>query len=115
MIATGLIVHFRMRGPAGDIIGDALYAVMIYLLAVVLLPRTSRRILAALALALCFGIELLQLTALPASVNGAFPPAALVLGHGFDQRDLLVYLVAVLVVLIVDAAITRSLRRRDEG
>jgi len=111
-IAAGLIVHLRVPGIAGDIAGDALYAVLIYLLIVLVLPRVSRRIVAALALLFCIGIELLQLTAVPATVNQAFPPAALVLGRGFDQRDLLVYVVAVMIVLIVDASIARAVRRR---
>ena len=111
-IAAGLLVHARMPGVAGDVLGDALYAVLIYLLGVALLPRVSRRILAALALLFCFSIELLQLTDVPAIATRAFPPAALVLGSGFDQRDLLVYLAAVLSVLIVDAAITHGIRSR---
>lgn len=109
----GLVVHESVSGDIGDIGGDALYAALIYLLIVAVFPRCSRRIVAALALLLCFGIELLQLTSIPETVNQAFPPAALVLGHGFDQRDLLVYIAAVLIVLVIDATISRSTRRRE--
>ncbi len=112
VVATGLIAHRAVPGVVGDIIGDALYAALIYLLAVLLLPRTSRTTLAALALLFCFGIELLQLTSIPASIARDIPVAALVLGRGFDQRDLLVYAAAVILVMCVDAALSRSIRHR---
>ncbi|GAB3600784.1 hypothetical protein GCM10027408_29620 [Microbacterium tumbae] len=114
-IAAGLIVHRSVSGAVGDIAGDALYAVLIYLLAVLVLPRTSRTTLAALALLFCFGIELLQLTGVPTAAARAFPIAALVLGQGFDQRDLLVYAAAVVAVLCLDAAISRGFRRRPSA
>ena len=111
-IAAGLLVHSFGSGVAGDVAGDALYAVLIYLLFVFLLPRHARSLPAALAIMFCTAIELLQLTDIPATITSMFAPAALVLGAGFDQRDLLVYAFAVIGVLLVDVAISRSLRSR---
>ncbi|MGY1552325.1 ribosomal maturation YjgA family protein [Microbacterium sp. A588] len=112
-VAVGLIVHELGSGIPGDIAGDALYGVLIYLLFVFLIPRGARSLPAALAIIFCTGIEFLQLTDIPARAAAAFPPAVLVLGAGFDQRDLLVYAFAIIGAMIVDVAISRAMRRRS--
>ncbi|KDA06091.1 hypothetical protein DC31_12800 [Microbacterium sp. CH12i] len=109
-VAAGLIVHRLGTGILGDIAGDALYAVLIYLIFVFLLPRSARSLPAALAIIFCTAIEFLQLTDVPSKLTGMFPPAALVFGAGFDQRDLLVYAFAVIGAMLVDAAISRALQ-----
>lgn len=111
-VAAGLLVHRFGSGIQGDIVGDALYAVLIYLLFVFLLPRNARTLPAALSIILCTGIEFLQLTDIPEQVTEAFPPAVLALGAGFDQRDLLVYAFAVIGAMLVDTVISRALRHR---
>ena len=110
-IAAGLLVHRFGSGLAGDVIGDALYAVLVYLVLVLLAPRAPRRMIAALALILCATVEFLQLTGIPRDAADVFPPAVLVLGAGFDQRDLLVYAAAVVLALLLDAGISRSAAR----
>jgi hypothetical protein len=112
VLAAGLLVHRFGSGDVGDIAGDALYAVFVYLLLATLLAQSSRTLPAALAIIFCTLIEFLQLTDLPRTWELAFPPSALVLGSGFAQRDLLVYPASVLLVLIVDAALSRLSRRR---
>ena len=111
-VAAGLFVHHYGTGIRGDVAGDALYAALIYFLFVVLLPRNAPSLPAALAIIFCTAIEFLQLTAIPASVTAVFAPAALVLGTGFEQRDLLVYAFAVIFVMLVDIAISRISRAR---
>ncbi|HWV48679.1 MAG TPA: DUF2809 domain-containing protein [Microbacterium sp.] len=109
-IAAGLLVHRYGSGDTGDIIGDALYATLVYLLLALLAPRSPRRLIGALALILCALVEFLQLTGIPREAAAVFPPAALVLGAGFDQRDLLVYAAAVVIAMIVDVVISRAAR-----
>jgi hypothetical protein len=112
-IAAGLLVHRYGSGDSGDILGDALYATLVYLLLALLAPRSPRRFIGALALIACAVVEFLQLTGIPREVATAFPPAALVLGAGFDQRDLLVYAAAVVITMTIDVAISRAARPRS--
>ena len=112
VLVAGLLVHRYGSGEIGDIAGDALYAVLVYLLFAVLLARSSRTLPAALAIIFCTAIEFLQLTDLPRTLALAFPPSALVLGSGFAQRDLLVYPASILLALLVDAALSRGARRQ---
>jgi hypothetical protein len=113
-VGVGLSVHILMDGTAGDIIGDALYATLIYLLTVCALPRLARGWAALLAAGFCTAIELLQITGAPRAWAETFPPIALVFGAGFDVRDLVVYAAAIAVAMLIDAAAGRprnSLRK----
>ncbi len=110
----GLAVHWR-GGPLGptlrDVLGDALWAAMIAWWVGALAPGASLRIRALGALSLCFGVEVSQLyhtTALDA-LRGTVA-GQLVLGSGFDPRDLVAYTLGVLVAAFLE----RSLIRRHE-
>jgi len=107
-VCAGLLVNRFGEGIRSDIAGDALYAVLIYLLLVFLFPRAPRTVPAALAIIFCTGIELLQLTDVPSTLTEAFPPAVLAFGASFDQRDLLVYAFAVIAVMMVDVILSRT-------
>ncbi|WP_219820355.1 DUF2809 domain-containing protein [Pseudoclavibacter sp. RFBG4] len=114
-VALGLAVHYALPdGEFGDIVGAGLYTVAVYLGVVLLAPRARAWTAFALAVAWSFAVELLQLTELPARVNEAFAPARLVLGSGFEVRDLLVYALGGGVTLGADLAVTciRARRRR---
>lgn len=74
-------------GPAGD----ALYAMLIYLLVAILLPARPRILVAGLALAACLAVELLQLTGLSAELGALWAPLRLVLGTTFGFVDLVAY------------------------
>lgn len=111
-VAAGLAVRFALpRGGARDIGGDALYAVLVYAAVVVLAPRARPAVVALVAGAICVAVELFQLTGLPLAWAATFPPIALALGTGFDARDIVVYVVAVTVAALVDAAIVGRIRR----
>lgn len=111
-IAAGLLVHRALPdSAASDIAGDALYATLIYALAVGVAPRSRVRVVAAAAIAWCVAVELLQLTGWPERAGAVFPPATLVLGTAFDPRDLVVYAVTVAAAAGADAA-QRSIRSR---
>ncbi|MFT4215720.1 MAG: DUF2809 domain-containing protein [Micropruina sp.] len=102
-VLAGLTTHFvRPHGTSSDIAGDALYAVLIYTLVVFALPRTPPAVAAVIAGSACVAIELFQLTGLPRLWAATFSPIALVLGTGFDVRDLVVYVVAVAVAGLID-------------
>lgn len=116
VVATGLVVH--AVGPPGaptDIAGDALYAVAAYAGLVLLFPRAARATVGALAGVWCVGVELLQLTGVPVALAQRLPPVALVLGSGFDARDLVVYLTAVMAALGLDRAVAARAERRRAG
>jgi hypothetical protein len=107
VIVAGLAVHGMPGSEATDIAGDALYAIAAYALVVAVAPRLPVVAVGAIGLAWCVAVELLQLTSIPRAVAAAFPPARLVLGSGFDPRDLVVYALAVLLAGAVDAVAAR--------
>lgn len=118
MVAAGLAVHrFAPDGAPSDIAGDALYALLVYLLAVAVVPRRAVWVPAIAAWVWCTVIELFQLTGLPLAWGAGFPPIMLVLGAVFDARDLVIYTVTVLAAATVDrlsgAAVGRA--RRESG
>lgn len=90
VILAGLLSRKLTMIPA--ITGDALYAVMIFLMIKFLLINTDYRKIAVLSLSICFLIELSQLYDAPwfnqiRNTN----LGALVLGRGFLWTDLLAY------------------------
>lgn len=113
VVAAGLFVAKVLpSSTTTDIAGDALYAVAVYTGLVLLLPRLRRVVLAIAATGWCVFVELLQLSGLPVALAERILPIALVLGTGFDARDLVVYASAVLVAAAADAAVSsRALRR----
>ena len=111
--AARLVARVGLRGVPGTAwwtgpLGDALYAVLAFLLVAFAAPQARTAVLAAAALGVCATIELLQLTGVPAALGRAFPPARLVLGTGFLWSDLLLYLVGVAAAAGVDAAGRRA-------
>lgn len=116
VIGAGLLVSRGLPSSAGtDIAGDALYAVAAYTGLVLLLPRARRIPLALAAAGWCIAVELLQLTGLPVALAERVPPVALVLGTGFDPRDLAVYVLAVAAAASLDAAVGRRLLPRAQA
>lgn len=112
VIAAGLLVHEGLPGStATDVAGDALYAVAAFTGLVLLFPRAPRFALAGAAVLWCVGVELLQLTGVPLALAERVPPVALLLGTGFDARDLVVSVCAVAVAVAVDIAVSRLLPR----
>lgn len=107
IVAAGLATRLLLPFSTGrDVAGDALYALAAYAGVVVLIPRLHPGLVALAAGGWCVLVELLQLTGAPRAWGEVFPPAALVLGSGFDARDLAVYAVAVLGAAAADVAAT---------
>lgn len=106
-IALGLLVHERGHalGPvAQDVAGDALWAMMIVWWVSALTPHSARLTRTAIALAVCVAVEMSQLSHAPMLMTlRATRLGVLVLGSGFDSRDLAAYAFGVTVAGVIDA------------
>jgi hypothetical protein len=94
-VIAGLTVHLHGTGlPAAlrDILGDALWAAMIFWLVSLAAPTVTLSWRAFAALAICFAVELSQLLEHPVleAVRGS-TLGHLVIGSDFDARDLVAY------------------------
>ncbi|MGY4857742.1 ribosomal maturation YjgA family protein [Cryobacterium sp. AP23] len=101
ILVTGLVVHFAIKGPAGDFVADALYAVMLFVVLAFVFVRASGWRIGLVTFLLCAGIELFQLTGVPAGLAEVFPPSRLLLGTTFTAVDLVAYLVGALGATLV--------------
>lgn len=111
IVALGLVGRFALPGAAGDVAGGLLYAALVYVVVAIVVPRASVTRIALVALAVVIGIELLQLTGLPAAIGDAFAPARLVLGSTFVASDLIVGAVGVGLMATTDAVLAGPRRR----
>jgi hypothetical protein len=110
-IALGLAVHWRggaIGAAAQDVLGDALWATMIAWWVGALAPGVTVRVRSAAALAICVAVEVSQRYHTPAldALRGT-TMGHLVLGSGFDQRDLAAYAVGVLAAVLLEGVTTR--------
>lgn len=111
-IAVGLAVHWRATAlslAVRDVLGDALWAMMVAWWIGALAPEMRPGSRAGLALALCWAVEFSQLYHTP--VVDAWRGTTmghLVLGSGFDPRDLVAYAIGVLTALMLEQSIRRS-------
>jgi hypothetical protein len=110
-IAIGLWVHGgaeRLGADARDVLGDALWAVMIAWWVGVALPGVSLIGRSGVALAICAAVEISQLIhthridAMRQTTLGG-----LVLGSGFDPRDLLAYAIGVSAAAVFEWMVRR--------
>jgi hypothetical protein len=114
-IASGLVVHLRggvLDATTRDSVGDALWAAMMVWWVRVIAPAARPRTGALVALAICFGVEFSQLYHAPAldALRGT-AAGHLVLGSGFDPRDLAAYAAGILAAVLLDHAVVRRGRR----
>jgi Protein of unknown function (DUF2809) len=111
-IAIGLLVHWRatpLPFIVRDVLGDALWAMMVAWWAGALAPDMRPGVRSGLALAFCWAVEFSQLYHLPElDAVRRTTPGQLVLGSGFDVRDLGAYAMGVLAALLLERAIRRS-------
>jgi hypothetical protein len=110
-ILVGLVVHLHgaALGPvARDVLGDALWAMMIVWWAGVIAPRARLAIRCMCAYAICVIVEVSQLyhTATLDAVRAA-TLGHLVLGSGFDPRDLVSYAAGVALAGLLEWTIVR--------
>ena len=107
-IALGLWVHRggAAMGPASrDVIGDALWAAMMAWWVGAMAPRARLVARSAAALGICVAVELSQLIHAPAlDALRRTTLGHLVLGSGFDPRDLVAYALGVSAALLLERA-----------
>jgi hypothetical protein len=111
VIALGLASR---RWPIGegwydDALGDALYAVMVYLGLAIVLPGRRPLHLAALGAAICLGIELFKLTGYPHAWRRSLI-SRLVFGTSFGWHNLVRYAAGLAAVALLDALVHRDRR-----
>ncbi len=116
-LATTVAVGLATRAASvpdllGDVAGDALYTVAVYAALVLLAPRLRPAVVGAIAAGWSVAVELFQATGVPSALAATLPPIALVLGTGFDARDLAVYIAAAIVAVLVDLAAGSTRRAR---
>ncbi|MEU3656296.1 DUF2809 domain-containing protein [Streptomyces sp. NPDC032161] len=109
-VAAGLGVRAVADGDIAKYAGDALYTVLICALVLVAVPRTRPLVVAGTGLALSWGVELLQLTGLPADLSRHSAVARLVLGSTFNAPDLFWYAVGAGFAWAVTALARRPIR-----
>jgi hypothetical protein len=111
-VVLGLLVNRSgdaLSAVARDVLGDALWAAMMVWFVSVVVPATRLRWRGAVALAICFIVEYSQLLHFPAlDALRRTIAGQLVLGSGFDPRDLAAYTAGVLVATAIE-------RRRASG
>ena len=114
-LIVGLAVHLRgaVLGPvARDVLGDALWAMMIAWFAGVLTPHVRIALRSAAAYAVCVAVEVSQLYHQPMlDAIRATTLGNLVLGSGFDVRDLAAYAAGVLLAAIIESLVTMGSTR----
>lgn len=114
-IVVGLIVHLdgAVLGPdARDTLGDALWAIMIAWWTGVLAPHARLAMRCMVAYAVCAIVEVSQLYHTPAlDAVRATMLGHLVLGSGFDPRDLVSYAAGVALAAVLEWTIVRRRMR----
>lgn len=92
-VVAGLSVRAVLGGDLAKYAGDALYALLIFWLVLVVAPRTRGWVAAAVACGVSVAVELFQLTGIPAELGAHSTLARLVLGTTFNAPDLPFYAV----------------------
>lgn len=115
-IAVGLAVHLGggvLRFAVRDVLGDALWAMMVMWWISALGPRLRRTTRGGVALAVCYAVEISQLIQTPGlDAIRRTRLGHLVLGSGFDARDLVAYAMGALGAAIIDGAAALNRRPR---
>ncbi len=115
-IVAGLAVHLGggpLPGAVRDIAGDVLWATMMVWWIGVVAAEASVRTRAAAAYAVCVTVELSQLWHTPMlDAVRATTMGHLVLGSGFDSRDLVAYLAGVSLAALIETRIVVRIAHR---
>lgn len=114
-MVAGLVVHFHLpwMGPdARDITGDAMWAMMIAWWIGALAPTTRLALRGAAAYAVCAAVEFSQRMHTP-TLDAVRDTTLghLILGSGFDARDLASYAVGVGLAVMIESTVIRERER----
>ena len=91
VVGAGLGVRGVAAGAVAKYAGDALYTVLILVLVVLIAPRVRPPVAAGVALGFSWGVEVFQLSGVPAELGAHSALARLVLGTSFNAPDLFWY------------------------
>ncbi|HWG32731.1 MAG TPA: DUF2809 domain-containing protein [Gemmatimonadaceae bacterium] len=110
-IAVGLMVHRHgtlLSATLRDVLGDALWAMMICWWIGAVVPNTRVASRAGLGLAICWIVEVSQLYHTPLlDAWRRTTPGQLILGSGFDVRDLGAYALGIVAALLLELSVRR--------
>ena len=106
-VAAGLSVRALLVGDPAKYVGDALYALLIFWLVLVVAPRTRGHVAAVVAFGISVAVELFQLTSVPAALGAHSALARLVLGTTFNAPDLPFYAVGAAVGWLLHRTLDR--------
>ena len=110
-VAIGLGVHLGgsfIPPQIRDVAGDALWAAMMVWWVSALSPRSHVAVRAGVALGISWIVELSQLYHTPTlDAARATTIGGLILGSGFDARDLVAYAAGVFAAVIIEAMVRR--------
>jgi hypothetical protein len=95
-VGAGLGLRAVTAGDVAKYGGDSLYTLLIFALVFLAAPRVTAARAAAIALAVSWGVEFLQLSDVPAELSRHSTAARLVLGSTFNAPDLFWYAVGAL-------------------
>lgn len=113
-IGLGLWVHrdsAAFSAVTRDVLGDAIWAAMMMWCVAVIAPAISLSARGALAYGIGVAVEFSQLVHTPAiDAARSTTLGSLVLGSGFDPRDLAAYAVGIAVAVFLEWAALRSAR-----
>jgi len=116
-IVVGLVVHLAggaLGAAARDVLGDSLWGAMIAWWVGALAPQAPRAMRGAVAYATCVAVELSQLYHAPAlDAVRATRVGHLVLGSGFDPRDLAAYALGVAAAMWLEQRLIPPTRAPD--
>jgi hypothetical protein len=114
-VAAGLGVRHVSGCAFGKYAGDALYATAVYWCVVLLRPAVRLLVAAAVAVGICWAIELFQLTPIPARLSSHSTLSRLVLGSTFGGWDMVAYPVGVIVAVAVHSLLRKVSRALRTG
>lgn len=109
-IVAGLLVRGVLDGPLAKYLGIALYGCMMFWLVALIRPRAAAWSVTFVAVTICWGVEFLQLTPMPAAINKDMPLMRLVLGEHFSWWDVPTYGVGCIIAALLHLAMVRLSR-----
>jgi len=96
----------HLPATVAEYAGDILWGTMFFLLVVIADRRVATLRAAAIALGICYAIEILQLYHAPwIDAIRAHPLGGLMLGHGFLWSDMICYTIGVALAALPDRAL----------
>lgn len=115
-IAAGLVLHRYggvLKPSLRDFLGDVLWAMMIAWWLGALSPESPVITRTLAAIAICFGVEASQLIHFPlVDSPRATTIGQLTLGSGFDPRDLVAYVLGVVISAMLVRAVQNDFTRQ---